>query len=84
MHRIYERHSLNLCIPYRFKSKICFGCPFIYYMQVLSVPSLCNEGIVNIQMLCSIPSVSITIPSGIVIDTDNAFILKLKEHSSLA
>ena len=35
---------------------ICFGCIFMYYMQVLSVPSLCNEGIVNIQELCSIPS----------------------------
>ena len=44
----------NLCIPYRFKTKICFGCTFMYYMQVLSVPSLCNEGIVNIQVLCSI------------------------------
>ena len=27
----------------------------MYYMQVLSVPLLCNEGIVNIQVLCSIP-----------------------------
>ena len=27
---------------------------FIYYMQVLSVPLLCNERIVNIQVLCSI------------------------------
>ena len=35
--------------------KICFGCTFMYYMQVLSVPLLCNEGIVNIQVLCSIP-----------------------------
>ena len=41
--------------PYRFKTKICFRCTFIYYMQVLSVPLLCNEGIVNIQALCSIP-----------------------------
>ena len=28
----------------------------MYYMQVLSVPLLCKEGIVNIQVLCSIPS----------------------------
>ena len=55
MHRIYEWHSLNLCIPYRFKTKICFSCTFMYYMQVLSVPLLCNEWIVNIQVLCSIP-----------------------------
>ena len=27
----------------------------MYYIQVLSVPLLCNEGIVNIQVLCSIP-----------------------------
>ena len=27
----------------------------MYYMQVLSVPLLCNEGIVNIQVPCSIP-----------------------------
>ena len=27
----------------------------MYYMQVLSVPLLCNEGIVSIQVLCSIP-----------------------------
>ena len=27
----------------------------MYYKQVLSVPLLCNEGIVNIQVLCSIP-----------------------------
>ena len=46
---------LNLCIPYRFKVKICFGCTFMYYMQVLSVPLLCNKGIVNIQVLSSIP-----------------------------
>ena len=39
----------------RFKTKIWFGCTFMYYMQVLSVPLLCNEGIVNIQVLCSIP-----------------------------
>ena len=44
----------NLCIPYRFKTKICFGCTFMYYMQVLSVPLLCNEGNVNIQVLYSI------------------------------
>ena len=42
------------------KTKICFGCTFMYYMQVLSVPLLCNgtlsnEGIVNIPLLCSIP-----------------------------
>ena len=29
---------LNQYIPYRFKTKICFGCIFIYHMQVLSVP----------------------------------------------
>ena len=39
----------------RVKTKICFGCTFMYYMQVLSVPLLCNEGIVNILVLCSIP-----------------------------
>ena len=27
----------------------------MYYMQVLNVPLLCNEGIINIQVLCSIP-----------------------------
>ena len=32
-----------------------FCCTFMYYMQVFSVPLLCNEGIVNIQVLCSIP-----------------------------
>ena len=42
---------------YRFKTKICFGCTFMYYMHVLSVPLLCNKGIVNIQVLCSIPLV---------------------------
>ena len=42
-------------IPYRFKTKICFCCTFMYYMQVLSIPLLCNEGIINLQVLCSIP-----------------------------
>ena len=27
----------------------------MYYMPVLSVPSLCNEGLINIQVRCSIP-----------------------------
>ena len=46
---------INLSTPCQFKTKICFGCTFMYYMQVLSVSLLCNEGIVNIQVLCSIP-----------------------------
>ena len=32
----------NLCIPYRFKTKVVFGCTFMYYMQVLSVPLVCK------------------------------------------
>ena len=37
------------------KPRFFFGCTFMYYMQVVSVPLLCNKGIVNIQVLCSIP-----------------------------
>ena len=47
------------------------------YMQVLSVPSLCNEGIVTIQMLCLFLQFGY---EGIVNDIGNAFISKLKEH----
>ena len=53
----------------------------MYYMQVLSVPSLCNEGIVNIQVLCLFIQLE---HEGIVNDTGNTFIFKLKEHWSLA
>ena len=49
----------------------------MYYMQVLSIPLLGNEGIVNNQVFCSIPKLE---HKGIVNDTGNAFILKLKEH----
>ena len=42
------------CASHTDLTTICFGCTFMYYMQVLSVPLLCNEGIVNIQVLYSI------------------------------
>ena len=89
MHNIYEWHSktcashtdLNKLHSFRFKTKIRFGCTFMYYMQVLSVPLLCNEGIVNIQVLCSIP---LAWTWRCCQWYCNAFIFKLKEHWSLA
>ena len=53
---------------------------FMYYVQVLSVPLLCNEGIVNIQVLCSI-SLNMKVLS-MILAMPSYF--KLKEHRSLA